>query len=259
MKERFYMKKRKKQLFYSKIDHTNVYNTSERKKQARKFIAILSDHLGKNKLLQSNVLDVGSSTGIISAEIGKKVKSVIGIDIDEAGIQYAKKRFVGKTISFKLYNGKKFPFKKNTFDIITCNQVYEHVVDQQYLVNEIYRVLKPGGVCEFGAMSKYCIREPHYNLLFLSWLPYWLADIYIRITQKGTHYYERPLSYIQLQKLFHRFDVYDYTPKIIADPKKYHFTDKIKTNSLMTRLSGMYRYYRAFVSTYYFVLNKPTH
>ena len=37
------------------------------------------------------------------------------------------------------------PFEENTFDIIFCNHVLEHVNDDEKVLQEFYRVLKPGG------------------------------------------------------------------------------------------------------------------
>lgn len=37
------------------------------------------------------------------------------------------------------------PFEENTFDIIFCNHVLEHVTDDVAVLKEFYRVLKPGG------------------------------------------------------------------------------------------------------------------
>ena len=37
------------------------------------------------------------------------------------------------------------PFKENEFDIIFCNHVLEHISDDKKAMQELYRVLKPGG------------------------------------------------------------------------------------------------------------------
>ena len=37
------------------------------------------------------------------------------------------------------------PFKDNTYDVIFCNHVLEHIVDDSKAMSELYRVLKPGG------------------------------------------------------------------------------------------------------------------
>jgi len=37
------------------------------------------------------------------------------------------------------------PFKENQFDVILCNHVLEHIPDDKKAMEELYRVLKPGG------------------------------------------------------------------------------------------------------------------
>jgi ubiquinone/menaquinone biosynthesis C-methylase UbiE len=37
------------------------------------------------------------------------------------------------------------PFNEDTFDVVLCNHVLEHVTDDIKAMNEIFRVLKPGG------------------------------------------------------------------------------------------------------------------
>jgi SAM-dependent methyltransferase len=37
------------------------------------------------------------------------------------------------------------PFKENSFDVIFCNHVLEHIIDDKKAMQELYRVLKPGG------------------------------------------------------------------------------------------------------------------
>ena len=37
------------------------------------------------------------------------------------------------------------PFRDNSFDVIFCNHVLEHVLDDEKAMSELYRVLKPGG------------------------------------------------------------------------------------------------------------------
>ena len=42
---------------------------------------------------------------------------------------------------------KKIPLKSNSVDNVVCFQVLEHIKKPEKVVNEIYRVLKPGGFC----------------------------------------------------------------------------------------------------------------
>ena len=41
--------------------------------------------------------------------------------------------------------GEKLPFCDNTFDTAICSAVLEHIKEPQLVVNEMYRILKPGG------------------------------------------------------------------------------------------------------------------
>ena len=76
--------------------------------------------------------------------------------------------------------GSKIPFPDHYFDMVISNQVFEHVVQLEEALEEINRVLKPGGMLLTLFPSKEVIREGHCGLLFAHWLPkskfryYWL-------------------------------------------------------------------------------------
>lgn len=38
------------------------------------------------------------------------------------------------------------PFEENTYDVVLCNHVLEHIIDDKKAMSELYRVLKPGGL-----------------------------------------------------------------------------------------------------------------
>ncbi len=50
-------------------------------------------------------------------------------------------------------------FEDNKFHVVICNQMYEHVPDPERLMNEIFRILTPGGICYFGAINRLKIIE----------------------------------------------------------------------------------------------------
>ena len=66
------------------------------------------------------------------------VEKYIGLDIDS---EISRKR----GIADYFYDGGKFPFEDEAFDSILCNQVLEHVFNPDNFLQEINRVLKPGG------------------------------------------------------------------------------------------------------------------
>jgi 2-polyprenyl-3-methyl-5-hydroxy-6-metoxy-1,4-benzoquinol methylase len=43
-------------------------------------------------------------------------------------------------------NAGKLPYDDNTFDVITCTEVFEHIENAHPIVREMFRILKPGGI-----------------------------------------------------------------------------------------------------------------
>jgi len=65
--------------------------------------------------------------------------SYIGIDIEGGGHHDQ-----AKTVD-KFYNGSDIPFPDSSFEAVICTEVLEHASDPNRLLQEIRRVLKPGG------------------------------------------------------------------------------------------------------------------
>jgi ubiquinone/menaquinone biosynthesis C-methylase UbiE len=121
----------------------------------------------------------------------------------------------------------KLSFKDNSFDVIICTHVYEHVPNPKKLFDEIWRVLKKDGICYLAAQNKLWPLEAHHNLLFLSYLPKRFADIYIKLLTNKKEYYEHPMTYWQLKEMLKKFKIHDYTPKILSSPEKFGYNKKI--------------------------------
>jgi 2-polyprenyl-3-methyl-5-hydroxy-6-metoxy-1,4-benzoquinol methylase len=149
-------------------------------------------------------------------------------------------------------------FQAESFDIVICTHIYEHVPDSQKLLNGIYRVLKPGGICYFAAGNRLSYMEPHYKLPFLSILPRPLAHQYMKITGKGSHYHEKHLTLSGLKSLVHSFTVYDYTKKVIDDPLLFKAEYMLTPKSTKHKLAKFIVHYAYWLCpTYIWILEKP--
>ncbi|MDI3501051.1 MAG: hypothetical protein PWP22_822 [Thermoanaerobacter sp.] len=98
------------------------------------------------KLLEKGdrLLDVGCGDGTLGYHAKNMYNEIYGVDISEKALKIARKRGV---ITFKVdLNKDKLPFQDNFFDAVTCLDVIEHVIDPRFLIKEIYRVLKTGGI-----------------------------------------------------------------------------------------------------------------
>lgn len=193
--------------------------------KANKIQAMLEEQLG-DELAHSACLDIGCATGAISNLLAPKFQRLVGVEMDGRLVQLAAANAAPNAV-FLRSDGGKLPFPDAAFDLILCTQVYEHTDNQHELAAEIWRTLKVGGVCFFSGPNKLIVMEEHYWLPFLSWLPQSWADVYMQLTRRGAYYDVLPLTYWQLRKLWARFEIVDYTTKMVTAPERYSVTQHL--------------------------------
>ena len=109
----------------------------------------------KKYTLEENgkMLDVGCGEGrhIFGVMQNFPKMSCIGLDMDipsikkaEEGNEYFKSISETRTRFFK-GSAYEIPFEDNSFDLIICSEVLEHLHEYNAALNEMFRVLKPGG------------------------------------------------------------------------------------------------------------------
>ncbi len=92
----------------------------------------------KNDFSGQIFLDIGCG-GKPYQNLFLNLEKYIGIDVEGGG-----HKDEAKNVD-KFYDGKIIPFSDNNFDVVICTQVLEHVEDPIFLLQEINRILKPGG------------------------------------------------------------------------------------------------------------------
>jgi len=236
----------------------SMYDDQGRIQKAGKVISVLEDFLGDLKGLW--LLDISCSTGIMAYEYSLKVGSVKGIDIDKAAVEFASEHKCRENVEYLVMDAMNAGFKTDTFDILVCNQTYEHVPDANKLLDEIYRVLKPNGVCYFGATNRLSFFEQHYGKLpLLSVIPKPMAHLYLRVLGRARYYYETHLTLWGLEKIVSRFKVIDYTQKVVQDPVRFNATDMIIPGGLNQKISlVLLRHVYWLFPGYIWLLRKPS-
>jgi 2-polyprenyl-3-methyl-5-hydroxy-6-metoxy-1,4-benzoquinol methylase len=96
-----------------------------------------------------SVLDLGCNNGYGTNELARSCREVVGVDVSPSAIADAEQRFVADGLAFRVIDGTGLPFRSEMFDVVTSFQVIEHVAEMPAYLNEINRVLKPGGVAIF--------------------------------------------------------------------------------------------------------------
>lgn len=91
------------------------------------------------------ILDIGCASGWFLSKLAVVFPKAecFGIDIYDKAVQYGKKLY--PHITFRQSDAHAVPFKANTFDLIICTEVLEHVGDPKSVLVEIKRLLKKGG------------------------------------------------------------------------------------------------------------------
>jgi SAM-dependent methyltransferase len=103
--------------------------------------------------LPAPTLDVGCGDGIF-AQISFERKLDVGLDPWAGPIQQAARG--GGYLSLVQANGAKMPFSDGYFASAISNSVLEHIVQVEFVLADLRRVLKP------GALFLFCVPNPRY-------------------------------------------------------------------------------------------------
>lgn len=91
------------------------------------------------------VLDAGCGVGYGSAHLGRVAEHVVGVDIDEEAIAYARRRYRAPNVEFERMDVASLAFEGCSFDVVCAFETIEHVAGRDGFVHEVARVLRPEG------------------------------------------------------------------------------------------------------------------
>jgi SAM-dependent methyltransferase len=203
--------------FLDRIDFRDAY-LDTRAVKAEKILRILRDQIGD--LARICLLDVGCSRGQITERLAQEVSFAVGLEYD-AERQLKERRFHSVR-----GDGCQLPLVDSHFDVVVINHILEHVTSPEGLMDEVWRVLKPGGIAYLACPNRLSIVEPHYRLPFLSWLPRRWADRYVRMLGRGDRYRDHLPSFWRVMQLSRRFRVIDQTVDVLKRPERYLLGDQ---------------------------------
>jgi len=90
------------------------------------------------------VLEIGCGTGCDLLQFAKHGAEAFGIDVTAEHLRLARQRLAGRA-EIREADGTAIPFPAATFDYVYCHGVLHHVDQPRRVVQEIFRVLRPGG------------------------------------------------------------------------------------------------------------------
>lgn len=152
-----------------KYDLHNTLLSYNRDKYWRKFAVSKTGVTGGER-----ILDIATGTGKLALELAKEAGErgeVIGIDFCQKMLDKARGK--KENLELVLATSESLPFPEDTFDCATIGFALRNVVDMEKTIQEMIRVLKPGGkaVCLEFSHPRNRLFKKIYRLYIFTILP----------------------------------------------------------------------------------------
>ena len=103
---------------------------------------LFAAHFGAGK----DVLDAACGEGYGSAWLARRARSVTGLDIDDETVRRASGKYQAAGLRFETGSVAAMPFADASFDCAISFETLEHVAEQDAMLAEFRRVLRPDGL-----------------------------------------------------------------------------------------------------------------
>ena len=131
------------------------------------------------------ILDIGCGGGILSESLANEGAIVVGIDLAEAGLEVAKLHLLesGFDIDYQFISAEDLTNSESeSFDVITCLEMLEHVPDPSLIIDACSKLVKPNGRVFFSTINR---NPKSYFFAIVG------AEYVLNLLPKGTHNYEK--------------------------------------------------------------------
>ena len=137
------------------------------------------------KLAGKKVLDVGCGGGILAESMAQRGANVSGIDMGETPLEVARLHLLesGVDVDYKRIPAEQLAEEQpESFDIVTCMEMLEHVPDPSSIIKACAKLAKPGGHLFFSTLN----RNPKAYLFAIVG-----AEYLLKLLPKGTHEFSK--------------------------------------------------------------------
>jgi 2-polyprenyl-6-hydroxyphenyl methylase/3-demethylubiquinone-9 3-methyltransferase len=182
------------------------------------------------QLSGKRVLDVGCGGGILAESMVQRGAEVTGIDLGEKALKVARLHSLesGVKVDYRLVAVEALAVEEpESFDVVTCMEMLEHVPDPAAVISACSRLVKPGGHVFFSTIN----RNPKAYLFAVVG-----AEYVLNMLPKGTHEYEKFIKPSELSSYVRRSGLtvaclkgMSYNPL----SKRYWLSDDVSVNYLL--------------------------
>lgn len=137
---------RSTQVFYDRVSPFYELVFTDHLPHIRKMAAAVREHFGAECGIK--VLDMACGTGALSRRLDEEGFCVIGLDFSFESLRRLNQ--TTRTIRLIQSDAAALPFSPCCFDVVTCMGAWRHFPEPQRVLDEVRRVLRPGGVFLVG-------------------------------------------------------------------------------------------------------------
>lgn len=91
----------------------------------------------------AEILEIGSGTGLLLDTLRRRGHRIRGVEVSAERIAEARRFY--PDLPIQLVEGTRLPFPDASFDLVFSFDVFEHIPDSDAHLDEVHRVLRPGG------------------------------------------------------------------------------------------------------------------
>lgn len=131
--------------------------------------SILEKFLPYAKFANKNVLEIGCGAGLVSSHIARSGGHLHAIDLTSRAIQMTQRRFelCGLTGDIRQMDAEKLAFEDASMDFVVSWGVIHHSGNMSAVLDQIYRVLRPGGQAFIMVYNRNSLRYQIYCRIWL--------------------------------------------------------------------------------------------
>lgn len=130
------------------------YNKNSRARLAE--LAKVADTIGAKVGVEAKILEIAPGPGYLSIELARRGFDVTGVELSADFVEIEKKNAAreGVRVDFRQGNAAALPLPGGAFDFIVCMAAFKNFSEPQKAMEEMYRVLKPGGTALIIDMNR---------------------------------------------------------------------------------------------------------
>ena len=180
-----------------------IYNLGQQR------ASMFQDRLSQHYTLPNTrvALDLGCGYGITCVALAQQFTSVVGIDIDLPVLILARKYLEEQhipNVTLLQASAQNLPLRAGSVDYVMAHNVIEHLFDVEPALQEVRRILSPGGCFCGDSRNRYDLAfpEPHVRVRWVGLMPRQFQSAYVW-WRKGVDYadmHARLLSWWELRR-----------------------------------------------------------